>query len=168
MGGGGGAAVSVTINSLETAIYTSSEKIGIGTMVPRAKLDVEGHARFKTYSEATEPLSIVGTGVSIYLDRAQTFTLSSASAIERFRLYNIPSGSTSFTIKILNTGGAGVGINTFHVGAGNTIDVFWPGGVVPIVTPTTNATDIYSFKIFDGDNLASLGMYGVIGGQNYA
>ena len=94
--------------------------------------------------------------------------MSSATAIDRFRLYNVPSGSTSFTIKIVNTGGVGVGINTFHVGAGNTFNVLWPGGVVPIVTTTTNATDIYSFKIFDGDNLATAGMYGVIGGQNYA
>ena len=131
-------------------------------------MDIEGHARFKTYSEATDALAIVGTGVSIYLDKAQTFTLSAATAIDRFRLYNVPSGSTSFTIKIVNTGGVGVGINTFHVGAGNTFNVLWPGGVVPIVTTTTNATDIYSFKIFDGDNLSTAGMYGVIGGQNYA
>ena len=51
-------------------------------------MDIEGHARFKTYSEATDALAIVGTGVSIYLDKAQTFTLSAATAIDRFRLYN--------------------------------------------------------------------------------
>ena len=170
--GGSGAQVTITPSGVKTAVYTGvgtgSHDVGIGTQAPRAKLDIEGHARFKTYSEATDALAIVGTGVSIYLDKAQTFTLSAATAIDRFRLYNVPSGSTSFTIKIVNTGGVGVGINTFHVGAGNTFNVLWPGGVVPIVTTTTNATDIYSFKIFDGDNLSTAGMYGVIGGQNYA
>ena len=27
---------------------------------------------------------------------------------------------------------------------------------------------IYSFKIFDGTNVSTVGMYGIVGGQNYA
>ena len=69
---------------------------------------------------------------------------------------------------IIVPGGYGVGINTFHVGAGSTFRVYWPGGVVPVVTEVNDAIDIYSFKIFDGDNIATGGMYGVIGGQNYS
>jgi hypothetical protein len=51
---------------------------------------------------------------------------------------------------------------------GGDIPVYWPGGLAPIVTPTADATDIYSFKTFDGDNLASVGLYGVVGGQNFS
>ena len=47
------------------------------------------------------------------------------------------------------------------------IPIYWPGGVIPVVTTTASKTDIYSFKIFDGDNPTSVGLYGVIGGQNY-
>ena len=51
---------------------------------------------------------------------------------------------------------------------GNTIPVYWPGGVIPTVTTTASKTDIYSFKIFDGSNPVGSGMYGVIGGQNFS
>ena len=42
--------------------------------------------------------------------------------------------------------------------------MYWPGGVLPIVTPVADKTDIYSFMTFDGG--ASL--FGVIGGQNFS
>ena len=49
------------------------------------------------------------------------------------------------------------------------IPVYWPGGgVLPIVTTTADRSDIYSFKLFDGDNVTSSGLYGVVGGQNFA
>jgi hypothetical protein len=35
------------------------------------------------------------------------------------------------------------------------------------VTPTASKSDVYSFKIFDGTNISTVGMFGVIGGQNY-
>ena len=54
------------------------------------------------------------------------------------------------------------------MGGGSTFPVYWPGGVVPVVTTTASRTDIYSFKIFDGTNVSSVGMYGIVGGQNYA
>ena len=119
----------------------------------------------------------MGTAVSIFLDRAQTFELVPNGNIDRFRLWNIPDGSTSFTIKVRQQGSSqgtpqGVGINTFNIGAGDTCMVQWPGGVVPVVTGINSATDIYSFKIFDGVNLRSApghnSIFGVIGGQNYS
>ena len=61
-----------------------------------------------------------------------------------------------------------VGINSMHVGAGATCDMKWPGGVIPVVTQNANAIDIYSFKIWDGNNAVAEGLYGVIGGQNFA
>ena len=56
----------------------------------------------------------------------------------------------------------------FKDNTGTPIPIYWPGGVVPIVTPTANVSDIYSFKMFDGDNITSSGMYGVVGGQNFS
>ena len=166
-------ATTLNVGTGATTLMTEGANVGIGTTNPRAKFDIAGHTRFQTYSEGTQALSIVGTEVAVYLDRAQTFTLTPNGNIERFRLYNVPSGSTSFTIKVQQQGSGsgspqGVGINTFHVGAGSTFRVYWPGGVVPVVTEVNDAIDIYSFKIFDGDNIATGGMYGVIGGQNYS
>ena len=82
-------------------------------------------------------------------------------------MINVPSGSTAFTIKILQdtTGSRAVGIDTFRTSGGVAIPVYWPGGgVVPIVTQTASRTDIYSFKTFDGGS----SLFGVVGGQNFA
>ena len=85
-------------------------------------------------------------------------------------MINIPTESTSFTLKITqdSTGSRNVGIDTFKIGAGTTFPVYWPSGVVPIVTTTADKTDIYSFKIFDGSNISTVGMYGIVGGQNFS
>jgi len=36
-----------------------------------------------------------------------------------------------------------------------------------VVTPTASKTDIYTFKTFDGSNITSSGLYGVVVGQNF-
>ena len=36
------------------------------------------------------------------------------------------------------------------------------------MTPTANRTDIYSYKFFSGANITSMGLYGVVGGQNFS
>ena len=36
------------------------------------------------------------------------------------------------------------------------------------MTSTASRTDIYSFKFFDGNNITSAGLYGVVGGQNFS
>ena len=154
-----------------TVITASSTSVGIGTTAPRAKLDIEGHTRLKTYSENVEYLSIVLNVVNVDLSKAQSFICTATSNINQFILENIPSGSTQFTIKIDqdSTGGRTVGIDTFRDNSGNTINVYWPGGgVLPIVTPTANRSDIYTFKTFDGSNITSVGLYGVVVGQNFA
>ena len=154
-----------------TIITTNSTSVGIGTLTPRAKLDIEGHTRFKTYSENVEYLSVVANQVTIDLSKAQSFICTATSNINQFNLLNPPSASTEFTIKIDqdSTGGRTVGIDTFKDSVGTTIPVYWPGGgVLPIVTPTANRSDIYSFKTFDGSNITSVGLYGVVVGQNFA
>ena len=151
-----------------TIITTSSGNVGVGTTVPRAKFDIEGHARFKTYSENVSALSIASNIVNVDLSQAQTFTLTANATINEFRLQNIPSGSTAFSIKITQDSvPVSVGIDTFRTSGGSPIPVYWPGGVAPTVTATGGASDIYSFKIFDGDNPTTSGLYGVIGGQNF-
>ena len=145
--------------------------VGIGSTLPTATLDVGGHTKFKTYSEAVTSPSISANEVTLDLSVAQSFTVTASDDINAFVLTNVPSGSTSFTVKILqdSTGGHSVGIDTFKNSSGTSIPVYWPGGgVLPIVTTTADRSDIYSFKTFDGDNVTSSGLYGVVGGQNFA
>jgi hypothetical protein len=145
--------------------------VGIGSTLPTAMLDVVGHTKFKTYSENVESPSIVANEVTLDLSEAQSFTITASDDINAFVLTNSPSGSTSFTIKILqdSTGGHSVNIDAFKNTSGTTIPVYWPGGgVLPIVTTTADRADIYSFKSFDGDNVTTAGLYGVVGGQNFA
>jgi len=154
-----------------TILTTSGSNVGIGTTVPRAKLDIEGHTRLKTYSENVEYLLVVANQVTIDLSKAQSFICTATSNINQFNLLNPPSASTEFTIKIDqdSTGSRTVGIDTFKDSVNVTIPVYWPGGgVLPIVTPTANRSDIYIFKTFDGSNITSVGLYGVVVGQNFA
>ena len=144
--------------------------VGIGSTQPTAMLDVGGHTKFTTYSEVVASPSISVNEITFDLSTAQSFTITASDDITAFVLSNVPSGSTSFTVKILqdSTGNHSVGIDTFKDGSGTAIPVFWPGGVLPIVTPTADRSDIYSFKTFDGDNITTSGLYGVVGGQNFA
>ena len=145
--------------------------VGIGSTLPTAMLDVGGHTKFKTYSETVASPTITGNEVTLDLSVAQSFTVTASDTINAFVLTNPPSGSTSFTIKIVqdSTGGRSVGIDTFKNTSGTSIPVYWPGGgVLPIVTTTADRADIYSFKTFDGDSITSAGLYGVVGGQNFA
>ena len=95
---------------------------------------------------------------------AQNFTITTTENITQFTLTNTPDDVTTFTIKILQgTTGRSVGIDTFKNSGGDTIPVYWPGGVVPTVTVGAGKSDIYSFKSFDGCS----SLYGVVGGQNF-
>ena len=161
----------IRVGSSYTAIYTNGDLIGIGTLSIRAgaKLDIEGHARFKTYSENSYATSSSSNVVTLDLATAQTFTFTTSEAVDSFTLTNIPDGSTTFTIKILQGSTAyGVGIDTFKNNSGTAIPVYWPGGVAPYVTRTAAKTDIYSFKCFDGSSATSAGIYGIVGGQNFS
>jgi len=159
----------VTANNIQvgTALTTASNNVGVGTATPRVKFDIEGAARFKTYSEHVEAPTVSSNVVTIDLSKAQSFVVSASDDIDYFTLTNIPSDSTSFSIKITqdSTGDRAVGIDTFKTSGGTAIPVYWPGGgVIPIVTQTADRADIYSFKTFDGGST----LYGVVGGQNFA
>ena len=149
-----------------TILSTISTGVGIGTSSPRATLDIEGHTRFKTYSEVVETLTSSSGVVTIDLAKAQTFTFTPSEAVTSFTLLNPPTGSTAFTIKITQ-GSTGYSVNIDNFNSGS-IPIYWSGGgVVPTVTTTANRTDIYSFKIFDGTNVTTAGMFGIVGGQNF-
>ena len=157
-------------NTTDVMVISGVGSVGVGTTNPSAPIDLQAHTRFRSYSEQVGILTIYSNIVTVDLSKAQSFICTATDDISGFRLYNIPSESTSFTIKMSQdgTGSRAVGIDTFYVGGGSTFPVYWPGGVVPVVTTTASRTDIYSFKIFDGTNVSSVGMYGIVGGQNYA
>ena len=158
--------ITATNITVGTALSTSSNQTGFGTASPRAKVDIEGSAKFKTYSEYVEVLDISGGNVNVDLSIAQSFTLTVDEAVTQFTLLNPPSGATAFSILITqDSTGYSVGIATFKNSGGTTIPVKFPaGGVLPIVTTTASKSDIYSFKTFDGGST----LFGVVGGQNFA
>ena len=72
------------INSL--LVWLSNNVVGIGTTIPRAKLDIEGGVRFKTYSEHVEALDISSNVVTIDLSLAQSFTLTADDDVNSFTI----------------------------------------------------------------------------------
>jgi hypothetical protein len=112
---------------------------------------------------------------TIDLSVAQNFSINLFDNIDYFILLNAPADSTQFTLKFTqdSVGGRTVDLNDFRNVGLSTIPVRWPGGgVLPGVTTTANRTDIYSFRIFNGNTLTSYssdnGIYGVVVGQNFA
>tara|TARA_R110002124_G_scaffold132163_1_gene294640 strand:- start:263 stop:511 length:249 start_codon:yes stop_codon:yes gene_type:complete len=71
----------------------------------------------------------------------------------------------SFTLKITQgSSPRNVGIATFKTISSASIPVLFPGGgLLPTVTVSAGATDIYSFMTFDGGQ----SLFGVVGGQNF-
>jgi hypothetical protein len=156
----------LVVGSGGTAITTVGPNVGIGTTVPRTKLDVEGTLRIKTSREAVETLSIAANVVTVNLSSAQNFLLTATDNVNSFTITNPPGEASSFTIRITQdgTGGRVIDIDDFRTSGGSLIPVYWSGGgVLPIVTPTANRSDIYTFKTFDG----GFSWYGVVVGQNF-
>jgi len=138
--------------------------VGIGTLTPRGKLDVDGRVRLKSYNEAVQAVTSSSGEVTIDLSAAQNFTLTTTENVTQFNLINTPDDVTTFTLKIVQGNpGRSVGIDTFKDNGGTDIPVYWAGGVLPIVTVGVGKSDIYSFKSFDGCST----LYGVVGGQNF-
>jgi hypothetical protein len=146
---------------------TSTGNVGVGTSVARAKFDVEGRTRLKTYFEHVHSVTSASNVVTLDLSEAQNFTLTATEFVGHFVITNTPSETSSFTIKIAqdSVGSHGIDLDDFRTSGGSSIPVYWPGGgVLPIVTSTANRSDIYSFKTFDGGST----WYGVVIGQNFA
>jgi len=155
-----------TGHSTQVAVISGIGSLGIGLTNPTANLEVRGHTKLKTYSEGVQSLSSSSGIVTIDLTKAQTFELTATESITKFVIQNVPSGSSSFTIKNTQdaTGTWFVGVDNFESQGGTSIPVYWPGGVIPVVSTASSTTDIYSFKTFDGGNT----LYGIVGGQNFS
>ena len=162
----------LNVGSAGTIISTNVGfgSVGIGSTQPTTMLDVGGHTKLKTYSEAVASPSISVNEVTLDLSEAQSFTITASDDISSFVVTNLPSGASSFTIKVIqdSVGSHSVSIGNFKNNGGASIPVLWPGGVLPIVTSTAEKTDIYSFKTFDGDQILTAGLYGIVGGQNFS
>ena len=162
----------LSVGTGSTVLITSGGNIGIGTSVPRAKFDVEGHTRLKTLSFNSESLAISGslptTFVEIDLSKAQNFILTLTNNVNHFRVINVPSGVSDFVIKIAQDaiGGRTVDLDNFQPNGGGTqFPIYWPaGGVLPIMTTTASREDIYSYRTYDG----GANWYGTVIGQNFA
>jgi len=154
--------------SVGTALtVTSAGRIGLGVASPSELLEVNGRAKFKSYYENVTALSVASLNVNVNLNDGQTFTLTPTSNVNRFTLLNPPTGSnsTSFTIAIIQGSTPfTVAIDVFYDSLGALIPVYWESGLVPTVTTTANARDVYSFTTFDGGAT----LYGVVGGQNFS
>ena len=156
----------LVVGSGGTTITTAGPNVGIGTLSPRAKLDVEGNLRIKTTREAIETLLIQLNNVTINLSVAQNFRLTATENVNQFTISNPPGEVSSFTMIVTQDGIGGriIDLDDFRNFSGITIPVYWPGGgVLPIVTPTANRSDIYTFKTFDGGS----SWYAVVVGQNF-
>ena len=154
----------LVVGTSGTVLTTSSARIGIGTASPRAKLDVNDRVRLKSYFEEVSAVTSSSGNVNLDLQIAQNFTITTTEDITQFTLLNTPDDVTTFTIKITQgSTGRNVGIDTFKNDGGNDIPVYWPGGVLPVVTVGAGKSDIYSFKSFNG----CTELYGVVGGQNF-
>ena len=161
-------ATTLDVNNSGDKITVNSSGVGIGTTLARsAVLDVEGAARFKTYYEVPKAITASGGAVTIDLSVAQTFTLTTDSAVSYFVLQNVPASSaTTFTIQIIQDSSTAysIDVDDFRTTGGSTIPLRWPGGVAPTVTSSAGAIDVYSFMTFDGGS----SLYGVVGGQNFS
>ncbi len=157
----------VGVNTGE-AIYTdANDNVGIGSLAPRAKLDVEGSSRFKSYFEDTVTATITSGILDLDLSAGQSFEIVATENITSINLVNRPAGATAFTLKISQdgTGGRTVAFNSVTSGSNPTTIKWSSGGIVPQLTATASATDIYSFVTFAG---ATSDVYGVVGGQNFS
>ena len=144
---------------------TTTNGVGIGTSSPRENLDVEGRARLKSYYETDQNLVSISNRIEIDIARGQAFSHTTTESVNDFRIINPPSsGVFAFTVKFVQgTTPRGVGIDTFVNSVGNAVNVFWPGGIAPVLTQSGGATDIYSFMSFDGGST----LYGGVVGQNF-
>ena len=109
--------------------------------------------------------------VTVDLSSAQNFICTASADINHFVLNNAPPGSSEFTLKIDqdSDGNHYAVVDHFQTGAGTSIPVYWPGGgVLPGVTTTASRSDIFAYKTFDGENIATAGLYAVVVGQNFA
>jgi hypothetical protein len=159
-------ATNIKVGSGATVLATTTSGVGIGSLSPKAALDVAVPARIQSYFEYGQTVTTSSNTATLNLSQAQTFFITTSENISKFVLTNAAGNSTaSFTVKLTQGATARtVAIDTFENGSGTSIPVYWPGGVAPTVTGNAAAVDVYSFITFDGGTT----LYGIVGGQNFS
>jgi hypothetical protein len=147
------------ITTTRTLDVKESIKLNTLTLRESSILDVEGRARFKSYTEAIATPSISSNVLTLDLLTAQTFNVTLNQSINSFVITNVPTTtSTTFLVKLTQDGTGGRTVTFTFQGA----NLYWAGGVVPTMTSTSGKTDLYSFTTLDGTDY-----YGITGGQNF-
>ena len=135
----------------------------------------DSHTYLRSFSETNNSVTQSGGILTLDLSTGQNFEVTLAANITEIRLTNLPADSSamSFTVKFTQPSNAFYTIDLDDIritpfAESNRVTTKWPGQVVPVMSQAVNAIDIYSFKTFDVSNLNTSGLYGVIGGQNFA
>ena len=135
----------------------------------------DSHTYLRSFSETNNSVTQAGGILTLDLSTGQNFEVTLAANITEIRLTNPPADSSamSFTVKFTQPSNAFYTIDLDDIritpfAEANRVTTKWPGQVVPVMSQAANAIDIYSFKTFDVSNLNTSGLYGVIGGQNFA
>ena len=159
-------ATNIKVGTSGTIITSTENGVGIGSTQPTTELDVDGRARIQSFYSLTTSVTSSSGVVAIDVSRGQIFNLTTTEDITQFTLTGVRADAAhNFTIKITQGSTArNVGIATFQTIGGDTIPVLFPSGLLPTVTVSAGATDIYSFMTFDGGQ----SLFGVVGGQNFS
>ena len=159
-------ATNIKVGTGGTILTTTATGVGIGSTTPTTELDVPGRARIQSTYSLTTSVTSASNIVTIDLTKGQVFNLTTTEDITSFTLTGARADSAqSFTLKITQgSSPRNVGIATFRTISSASIPVLFPGGgLLPTVTVSAGATDIYSFMTFDGGQ----SLFGVVGGQNF-
>jgi len=170
----GGQITAGIVTTANLVVGTSVTVTGISTF--NSLTDLRGGMKVHGTRENVDAGTINTSGgvgnhkVTLDLGSSTVFDLTLSDNVDFFELTNIPPEGGTFTLKLSqdSVGGRTVLIDEFKTTSPATIPVYWPGGVVPTMTSTASRTDIYSFKFFDGNNITTTGLYGVVGGQNFS
>jgi hypothetical protein len=157
--GVGQSSILAGVTTVTTLDVKESLKLNTPTLRENSILDVEGRARFKSYTEAKASPSISSNVLTLDLSTAQTFDITLNQSINSFVLTNVPTTtSTTFLLKLTQDGTGGRTVTFDFQGA----TVLWAGNVVPVMTSTAGKTDLYSFTTLNGSTY-----YGITAGQNF-
>ena len=170
----GGQITAGIVTTANLVVGTSLTVTGISTF--NSLTDLSGGVKVHGTRENVDAGVINTSGgsgnhkVTLDLGSSTVFDLTLSDNVDFFELSNIPPEGGTFTIKLTqdSVGGRTALIDEFKTTSPSVIQVYWPGGVVPTMTSTASRTDIYSFKFFDGSNIATAGLYGIVGGQNFS
>ena len=107
--------------------------------------------------------SISSNEITLDLSTAQTFTITASEDINAI-VTNPPSGSSSFTLKILqdSTGGRSVGIDTFKNNSGTSIPVYWLVELFLLSQQQQIRQTFIRSRYLTVINLTTSGLYGVV------